>query len=344
MSTVSKYANLPGIAWDQPDVFETGDLPEADQSISNRVGETPIENNEDIEVVNIDAKKSFQLFESIEHGEFVSESSDETPLQVFRRLESEVTSLTKHLECVQKTREGRGQDFGSIIANVSELEEKMKACRLALQEIPDENLEADQTRPSSTGTSAPPKTTGVKDPLSKLASLENRVKKLEGLLDYDDDKLTSIFYNTNEKNLSDAVRSISARMSQLDATSIDQVDQRVGSLIRKLNQLAEKKSIMEEAQDKKKITEVYEMVSKLEKNMSIIVEVAARLNILSGIEEEAMNFSEAFSNLNQLQNEIEKTISHNSAEVNAMKESFHTNFVAIKELMDSIDKRVTSSK
>ena len=26
-----KYANLPGIAHDQPDVFETGDLPESDQ-------------------------------------------------------------------------------------------------------------------------------------------------------------------------------------------------------------------------------------------------------------------------------------------------------------------------
>ena len=34
-----KYANLPGIAHDQPDVFETGDLPESDQHYDDESAE-----------------------------------------------------------------------------------------------------------------------------------------------------------------------------------------------------------------------------------------------------------------------------------------------------------------
>lgn len=119
MSSVSKYANLPGIAWDQPDVFETTDLPEVDQVINNRradlvlaPGEISLESGDNIQVFNIDAKKSFQKFEAAEFGDIVSEGSDETPLQQFKRLESEVVNLAKNLELIQKTREGRGQDFG----------------------------------------------------------------------------------------------------------------------------------------------------------------------------------------------------------------------------------------
>ena len=39
-----KYANLPGIAHDQPDVYETGDLPESEQHYDD----------EDAEQVSID--------------------------------------------------------------------------------------------------------------------------------------------------------------------------------------------------------------------------------------------------------------------------------------------------
>lgn len=120
MSSVSKYANLPNIAWDQPDVYETTDLPEADQTINNSRSELVTglaenaDSDEDLQVVNIDARRAFQKFEGKECAEFVSEGSDETPLQQFKRLEDEVVNLAKNLELIQKTREGRGQDFGKF--------------------------------------------------------------------------------------------------------------------------------------------------------------------------------------------------------------------------------------
>lgn len=229
------------------------------------------------------------------------------------------------------------------MTNIFGLENKLKSCRLAIQEIPDDLdtlYEGNQLAASST----PKKVTSKDSSSSKLASLENRIKKLESLLDYDDDKLTSIFYFTNEKSLTEAVRSISNRVAQMDQSTLDQIDHRVSSLIQKLSQLSDKKSILEETQNKSKISELYEMVNKVEKNMSVITEIAARLNILSEIEEEALNFGGAFANLDKLQSEIEENVKQNSKELSALKTSFNTNFQVIKDLMSSIDKRITNLK
>lgn len=228
------------------------------------------------------------------------------------------------------------------MANIFTLENKLKSCRLTIQEIP-EDLEKDAESNQAIVSSASSKI-APKDSLSKLASLENRIKKLESLLDYDDDKLTSIFYYTDEKSLSDAVRSISKRVAQMDPNTLEQIDHRVSKLGQKLSRLMEQKSALDETQNKSKITELYEMVNKVEKNMSIITEIAARLNILSEIEEEALNFNDAFANLDKLQSDIEENLKQNGIELKAMKESFGTNLQSIKDLISSIDQRITNLK
>lgn len=227
------------------------------------------------------------------------------------------------------------------MTNISTLENKLRSCRLTIQEIPEdvENTQGNQPTASKVAQKIP-----QKGSTEKLASLENRIKKLESLLDYDDDKLTSIFYFTDEKSLSEAVRSLSNRVAQMDPTTLDQIDHRVTSLNQKLSQLSDKKSVLEETQNKSKITELYEMANKVEKNMSIITEIAARLNILSQIEEEALNFSDAFTNLDSLQTKIEEGLKQNTDELSALKKSFNTNFQTIKDLMSSIDQRVTNLK
>ncbi|KAJ6645485.1 Dynactin subunit 2 [Pseudolycoriella hygida] len=53
-----KFANLPGIAYDQPDVYETADV--ADQETSDYYDEEPA--NESIERLHISTKDSFNKF------------------------------------------------------------------------------------------------------------------------------------------------------------------------------------------------------------------------------------------------------------------------------------------
>ncbi|KAK4470415.1 hypothetical protein MN116_005971 [Schistosoma mekongi] len=60
MSLDPKYADLPWIAHDQPDVYEAGDLPEADQTIRDTVEDTMTAR--EIEVVKLSVSEAHQKF------------------------------------------------------------------------------------------------------------------------------------------------------------------------------------------------------------------------------------------------------------------------------------------
>ena len=53
-----KYAGLPGIALDQPDVFETNDLPESDQNFSVEFDSA----SDSVETIQITANEAFGKF------------------------------------------------------------------------------------------------------------------------------------------------------------------------------------------------------------------------------------------------------------------------------------------
>ena len=53
-----KYAALPGIAHDQPDVFETNDLPESDQNYGAEFDST----SDSVETIHITANEAFGKF------------------------------------------------------------------------------------------------------------------------------------------------------------------------------------------------------------------------------------------------------------------------------------------
>ncbi|XP_013792498.1 dynactin subunit 2-like, partial [Limulus polyphemus] len=54
-----KYADLPGIAHDQPDVYETSDLPESDQLSSELI----VDQSESVEKVAVSAREAFGKFQ-----------------------------------------------------------------------------------------------------------------------------------------------------------------------------------------------------------------------------------------------------------------------------------------
>lgn len=109
-----KYADLPGIAYDQPDVYETEDLPESDQNPDLYEEET-----DSIERLHISANEAFGKFKgkSLQsnnvdfsdritknrrsgydvHWEIVGEGEKETPLQKFQRLQIEMKELAEEV-------------------------------------------------------------------------------------------------------------------------------------------------------------------------------------------------------------------------------------------------------
>merc|ERR1712111_179678 len=80
-----KYANLPGIAVDQPDLYETNELPESDQH-----QDFDIEESDAVETLHISTNEAF--------GKFKGKDDQETLDQKYQRLNCEVRQLLEDLE------------------------------------------------------------------------------------------------------------------------------------------------------------------------------------------------------------------------------------------------------
>ncbi|KAJ0069105.1 hypothetical protein NL108_017979 [Boleophthalmus pectinirostris] len=117
-----KYANLPGIAFNEPDVYETGDLPEDDQAqfeseelCSDSVERIVVNPNaaydkfkdKHVSTKGLDFSDRISKSRRVgyESGEFeiLGEGSGikETPQQKYLRLVNEIQELTKEVDTIQ---------------------------------------------------------------------------------------------------------------------------------------------------------------------------------------------------------------------------------------------------
>ncbi|XP_076460483.1 dynactin subunit 2-like [Babylonia areolata] len=122
-----KYANLPGIDVNSPDVYETSDLPEDDQSMAKPSDE---QESESVETVALDTKAAYTAFRgkgvaaAVDFSDNVGKarksgyytdrteyelsdgSAPETPLQKFQRLQHEVRELTEEVSKIKESVKG----------------------------------------------------------------------------------------------------------------------------------------------------------------------------------------------------------------------------------------------
>ncbi|KAL3268898.1 hypothetical protein HHI36_007985 [Cryptolaemus montrouzieri] len=122
-----KYADLPGIAHDEPDVYETNDLPESDQAADFYEKESEI-----VEKIHITPDEAFNQFKgkylnqrNIDFSDRISSSirtgydaisgswelaglgQKETPLQRFNRLQCEFNELLEDVTKIQANKNGK---------------------------------------------------------------------------------------------------------------------------------------------------------------------------------------------------------------------------------------------
>lgn len=125
---VSKYANLPGIATDQPDVYETSDLPESDQ-LGKGVRPSSLldaDHSDNVEILKVAASDAFKRFDGCSlsgdrvdfrempvirrahqswgEWEVAAQQSreKETPLQRYHRLQTEMSELMLSLNAMNE--------------------------------------------------------------------------------------------------------------------------------------------------------------------------------------------------------------------------------------------------
>ncbi|XP_066584141.1 dynactin subunit 2 [Prorops nasuta] len=123
-----KYADLPGIAYDQSDVYETTDLPESEQQVYSE------DENEIVERIRTTPSEAFNKFKdkniSSEHVDFSEritrkprtgyqifgcwetpgEGEKETPIQKLQRLQSEVKELYEEINEIKEKAKNKEED------------------------------------------------------------------------------------------------------------------------------------------------------------------------------------------------------------------------------------------
>lgn len=137
----SKYSDLPGIAYDQVDVYETTDLPESEQF------ETYSEDESDsIEKLHINAREAFNRFKTttvtntnvdfsdsisrkprtgykIRHYELLAEGEKETPIQKYQRLKCEVKELYEEINELKEKAKDEKEEVKSMVDIISQVEQ-----------------------------------------------------------------------------------------------------------------------------------------------------------------------------------------------------------------------------
>ncbi|OAD55632.1 Dynactin subunit 2 [Eufriesea mexicana] len=144
-----KYADLPGIAYDQADVYETTDLPESEQFQLYPEDET-----DSIEKLHISATEAFNKFKSkhvISKGvdfsdrvsikprtgykfgdwELPGEGEKETPIQKYHRLQCEIKELYEEVnDLKEKAKDEEVKSVADIISQVQLLGKQLDSLKL----------------------------------------------------------------------------------------------------------------------------------------------------------------------------------------------------------------------
>jgi len=289
-----KYAGLPGIAYDQPDVYESEDTLDTNFSPINNQDQSDC-----IENLSTNIKESFSKFEgqwldarradfsgkitpkkhegySAWAGpyELQAKNEPETAVQKLNRIQCELAELQEEL-ATPKPEEVT--TIGSLTSQVEFLQKQLMAIKL--QEtagvdyseshwLSKKKLFADLDKAVETASTLNSSSNEGKvvyelkylphqaklETASKATNLMNRLNRLEQLLGSNSDKMTRLSAEMGQKSLTDAVRSMNSKVSLLEPTHLDQVEGRLGLLVQRLNAVSEKSGALEDADKQRKVS------------------------------------------------------------------------------------------
>ncbi|EZA62423.1 hypothetical protein DMN91_003632 [Ooceraea biroi] len=398
-----KYADLPGIAYDQLDVYETSDLPESEQM---RIYEEEPDSC-CVEQLHISANEAFNKFKGKQiigkpvdfsdrvttkprtgykfgDWELVSEGEKESPLQKYQRLQCEVKELYEEVnEMKEKSKDEQEiKSASEIISQAQQLEKQLVS--LKLEECLGPDVVASLSDPQGTTlkqlvsqielfkqTSVPSSKSSAEskkaaDPLepgvlkyqmmylpekarmqeaARIAQLEQRLCCLENLIGTSNDKLSKFSQNLKSQGIMDAVQQLEAKASLLDVNQLETIETRLGTLIYRMDSIAQKKAAAEQdSEQEQKISEMYEIMKKTDAVSQILPQTVERLLALNDIHQQAATFSKSLMRLEELQAEISSGLDSNKSLLKGVQESFASNMEIIKGNIALLDERVKKLK
>ncbi|XP_063624239.1 uncharacterized protein LOC134796183 [Cydia splendana] len=254
-----KYENLPGIAYDQPDVYETGDLPEADQ-------QEPFEEeeNECIETLHLSVKDSFNNFKGkfltgavdfsdrlsrksrigYRAGEYelAAEGEPETVLERYNRLRCEFSDLLEQVaEQQNKATESEKDEYSRLATQINATKKILEELKLEEGEHVDPTAEKLKEYLAQGGKKKQPGVATASLKLkpevnlaqtTRIAQLEHRLHKLEQAAGVrDEEAFRRLQAATGEATLCGAAATLAAQTALLRPAELAAADARAASLL-----------------------------------------------------------------------------------------------------------------
>uniref|UniRef100_A0A224YVD0 Dynactin 2 n=1 Tax=Rhipicephalus zambeziensis TaxID=60191 RepID=A0A224YVD0_9ACAR len=386
-----KYADLPGIAYEQPDIYETEDLPESDQVISD-VG---VDQSDSVNTLSVSVTEAYEKFKgctvdssTVDFTEGISkqpkkgyhvisgewemagEKEPENLQQKHQRLQFEVRELLNEVqsikENVQEGDQGGLAEPAYILQQAQliqkmlldlDLERVLGAPTLQALSDPQAALhrtlvsQLEQLRSGPPPAAAPVKEKPATEPgqdavqtTIKVASLEERIKKLENLVGTDTQKLSMLTSHTSGNCLTDIAQLLSSRLHLLESSHLDQVEARLSVLQQKMQQCADKKVALEELDKSGKVNELYELLKKADAMGNSLNQVVERLVCLQGVHEHALQFSKAVSQLDLVQQHLSLALKGNEKNLAEAQKNFAENMETITKNLALLETKMAALK
>lgn len=386
-----KYADLPGIAYEQPDIYETEDLPESDQVISD-VG---VDQSDSVNTLAVSVTEAYEKFKGctvdsstvdftegisrqpkkgyhVTSGEWemAGEKEPENLQQKHQRLQFEVRELLNEVQSIKESvQEGdqsglaepayllqQAQFIQKMLLDL-DLERVLGAPTLQALSDPQAALHSTLMSQLERLRSGPPPATPpvkekpapepVQDAVQttiKVASLEERIKKLENLVGTDTQKLSMLTSHTSGNCLTDIAQLLSSRLHLLESSHLDQVEARLSLLQQKMQQCADKKVALEELDKSGKVNELYELLKKADAMGNSLNQVVERLVCLQGVHEHALQFSKAVSQLDLVQQHLSLALKGNEKNLAEAQKNFAENMETITKNLALLETKMAALK
>ncbi|XP_056093576.1 dynactin subunit 2 [Rhinichthys klamathensis goyatoka] len=394
-----KYANLPGIASNEPDVYETSDLPEDDQAqfeseelCSDSVERIVVNPNaaydkfkdKHVSTKGLDfsdriSKNSRVGYESGEY-ELLAEGCGvkETPQQKYQRLVNEIHELCQDVERIQvTTKESSAEERLTPVAlaqQAAQLKQQLVSAHLDSLLGPNAHInltdpdgalakrlltQLEVARGVRTGSGGEGKTAPPKGPdgvilyelhsrpeqekfteSAKVAELERRLAELEMSIGSGSDKQGPLSAGVQGASLTDTIELLQARVSALDAATLDQVEARLQSVLGKMNEIAKHKAAIEDAETQNKVSQLYDVVQKWDAMATSLPQVVQRLTAVKELHEQAMQFGQLLTHLDTTQQMINNSLKDNTTLLTQVQQTMKENLVSVEENFSALDQRM----
>ncbi|XP_048054653.1 dynactin subunit 2 isoform X1 [Megalobrama amblycephala] len=396
-----KYANLPGIASNEPDVYETSDLPEDDQAQFESELEELCSDSVERIVVNPNAAydkfkdkhvsaKGLDFSDRISKNRRVGYESGEyellaegcgvkeTPQQKYQRLVNEIHELCQDVERIQvSTKESSAEERLTPVAlaqQAAQLKQQLVSAHLDSLLGPNAHInltdpdgalakrlltQLEVARGVRSGSGGEGKTAPPKGPdgvilyelhsrpeqekfteSAKVAELERRLAELEMSVGSGSDKQGPLSAGVQGASLTDTIELLQARVSALDAATLDQVEARLQSVLGKMNEIAKHKAAIEDAETQNKVSQLYDVVQKWDAMATSLPQVVQRLTAVKELHEQAMQFGQLLTHLDTTQQMINNSLKDNTTLLTQVQQTMKENLVAVEENFAALDQRM----